>query len=250
MNRIMGYSRLVVACAILACTVLVAAQGGGGGGGRGGGDQGRGGFGQRGLGNDATGLNLLRRADVQRDLNVTQEQKDKITALQDEMRGGGFGGGGGGRGAGGGGGFGGGGGGGNFDPQAMREAMEKRNAETLEKLGKILDANQMKRLKEIRIQLAKNNAILMPDVQKDLGVTEAQKTKIADLQTKQREAMMSLFQDQGMSREDRQAAMEKNNQVMDAELGKILTSEQSAKLKEMGGKEFKADPPQGGGGGN
>lgn len=246
MNRIMVTTKLVAAIAVVACAAFAAAQGGGGGG------QGRGGgFGQRGFGggNDQTGLQLLGRADVQRDVAVTAEQKDKITALQQEMRGGGFGAGGGGNrgGGGGGGGVGGGGGQGNFDQAAMREAMAKRNAEILDKLGKILDANQMKRLKEIRIQLAKNGAITHADVAKDLGITEAQKTKIADLQQKQREANMSLRQE-GLGREEMMAAMQKNNEALNTEFGKLLTPEQAAKLKEMGGKEFKADPPQGGGG--
>lgn len=39
--------------------------------------------------------------------------------------------------------------------------------------------------------------------------------------------------------------MQKNNAALDAELGKILTGEQTGKLKAMGGKEFKADPPPG-----
>lgn len=241
MNRIMGFSKIIAACAILTCTMNAAAQGGGGGGG----GQGRGGFGQRGGFQDATGLNLLRRADVQRDLNITEDQKTKITALQEEYRG--FGGGRG-AGGGGGGGVGGGGGGGNIDPQAAREAAAKRNAEITEKLGKILSADQMKRLKEVRIQIAGNGAITMADVQKELGITDAQKAKIQDLQTKQREANMSL-RDQGLSREDMMAAFQKNQEALMAEFGKLLTEEQAKKLKEMGGKPFKADPPPGGGGG-
>jgi hypothetical protein len=231
MTNVKWVCRLAAVCAIVTSVALAAAQGGGGG--RGFGQ--RGGFGG---GMDPTGLNLLRRADVQRDLALTDDQKTKIQALQESMRGQGFGGRGGG---------GGGGGGGNFDREAMRAEMEKRNAETKAKIAEILKPEQVTRLGEIRIQLAGNRAILDADVQKALGLSEEQKSKINDLNNKVQEAMRSLFQqmqDGSMTREQLQESMSKNNETLNTELGKVLTAEQAAKLKAMGGKEFKADPPQ------
>jgi hypothetical protein len=228
-------AKLTIACAVVMCAALAAAQGGGGGRG-----QGRGGFGQGG-GMDATGLQLLGRADVQRDLALTDDQKAKVQALRESMRGQG------GRGGGGGGFGGGGGGGGNIDREAMRAEMEKRNAETKAKIAEILKPEQVTRLGEIAVQLAGNRAILNPDVQKTLGLSDEQKAKITELQTKMQEANRGLFQqvqDGSMTREQIGEAMQKNNETMNAELGKVLTTEQAAKLKAMGGKEFKADPPQ------
>jgi len=79
-------------------------------------------------------------------------------------------------------------------------------------------------------------------IQKDLGLSEDQITKLKDLQQKQQEANRAVMQkvrDGGMSREDVQATMQKNEEIMNTEIGKILTSSQAAKLKEMGGAPFK-----------
>ncbi|MCZ7580160.1 MAG: Spy/CpxP family protein refolding chaperone [Fimbriimonadaceae bacterium] len=232
----MNWRRSVIAIlavgALAAAAALAPAQGGG---------QGRGGFGgQRGFGgqfggSDTSGLGLLNREDVQRDLNLTPDQKSKLQALQEksreeiraamqDMMGGG----------------------GPPDRQEMQAMMEKYQAAQKKEVDKILTPEQSKRLFEIRVQLAGNRAITMPDVQKELGINDQQKAKIADLQAKQAEANQSLFQemrDGGMDRDQLRERMQKNNEVLDAELGKVLTDGQRAKLKEMAGKPFKADPP-------
>lgn len=232
--QLRNIGKLVALTVLVTATSMVFAQGGGGGGGRGFG-QGRGMFGQGGV------TQLATRADVQRDLAVTDDQKSKITALNEKLRedrrnmmqdlmGGG----------------------GPPDQNEVRAAMEKFNAKAKEELAKILTADQMKRLDEINVQISGNRAIQQPAIQKALGLSEAQVKQINELQQKQQEAMRSLFekvQNQEITREDMQASMQKNNKTMDDELAKILTADQAAKLKEMGGKPFKADPPPGGGGG-
>src|SRR5688572_18753546 len=132
----------------------------------------------------------------------------------------------------------------------QREAMEKLNAKYKAELGTILNADQMKRLDEIGVQLAGNRALLLPAVQKALGLSEDTIKKAQDLQTKQGEANRSIQEkvmNQEISREEAQAAREKNNKALEDELVKLLTAEQAGKLKEMQGKPFKADPPGGGG---
>lgn len=238
--------KFVAVSALVVSTALVFAQGGGGGGGRAGG-QGRGGFGLR--GGIQSPVQLAGRADVQRDIAATDDQKTKIAALQQKSREemmamfqAGAGGGGGGNGGGGGrGGF-------QMTPE-QREAMEKLNAKYKGELGQILNADQMKRLDEIGVQLAGNRAILVPAVQKALGLSEDTIKKAQELQTKQNEANRSIQEkvmNQEISREEAQAAREKNNKALDDELAKLLSAEQAAKLKEMQGKPFKADPPGGG----
>ena len=102
--------------------------------------------------------------------------------------GGGFGGGFGGPGGGGPGGPNGGG-----DPEAMRKMFEEARAKRLEQVKKILSADQYSRLKGIEIQLSGNAAILDPEIQKDLALTDAQKTKIKTLQKQQSDAMRSAM---------------------------------------------------------
>lgn len=219
---------------LIVATALAQAQGGGGGRG----------FGQRGGGNSMTGL--LNRADVQSELKLSDDQKGKLAELMPQRgQGGGRGaGGGGGAGAGGGGNAGGGGGGatgggqGNFDPEQMRQRMLEREKNIMA----ILNEGQAKRLKELYIQRAGNQALTREDIQKELGLSTAQIQKIADLQAKQREAQQELMQkmrNQEIDREEGRNIMQKNNETLNEELGKVLDSGQADKFKAMRGAEFK-----------
>lgn len=247
----MRFSRFITVAALAGCVALATAQGGGGQGRRG--------------GNMFSELSLANRADVQADLAITADQKTKLQELSTKMRGnrgqrgnhggnggeaGGAGGAGGGVGSGGAGGAGGAGGRGgvgegNFDPEAFRKQMEERRAQSRKELAAILNETQLKRLGEISIQLRGNRAILDSEVQKALVVTDDQKKKIEDLNGKQREAnraVMEKVRNQEITREDARASRDKNDKAMADELGKILSADQAAKLKAMGGKPFKADP--------
>ncbi len=146
------------------------------------------------------------------------------------------------------------------DPDQMRSQMEKRRAEEQKKIEAILTPAQVTRMKEIQIQLQGNSAILDPEVQKTLGITDDQKASIAAAQEDQRD-QMEANRDKMMrgelTREDMQVIMKQQQDRSNAALGKILTTDQAAKLKTMGGKAFKRqDPPAdgrgpgGGGGGN
>lgn len=174
---------------------------------------------------------LLNREDVQRDLALTSTQKDKLEGAREEMmekmreaftaarESGG-------------------------DMSAVRPQMEKMMKESEKTLLAILTPEQAKRLKEISIWINGNRSLLDEEIQKDLKMTDDQKSKAKNLQTKQGEAMQSLFEkmrNQEIDREEMQAAMKKNNDILDAELGKLLTADQAAQLKSMKGKEFKAD---------
>jgi hypothetical protein len=187
---------------------------------------------------------LLRRSDVQADLGFTADQKkqlDEISAKFRDNRGP--------RGANAGGGT-----GAAEDNSAAREARQKANEERNKAIEAILTPAQTARLKEIKIQLQKNMAIMDPDVQAQLGLSEDQKAKIKDLQDKQQQAMQAVFTKMRNNEIDRDAGrdlMRKNGQIMNTELGKILTADQSAKLAAMGGKPFVSteQPRQFGGGG-
>ncbi|MBV6458124.1 MAG: hypothetical protein HONBIEJF_01247 [Fimbriimonadaceae bacterium] len=226
---------LVVSAVLVLGAVAFAQDQGGGRGGRGGG------FGMRGMqGRGGTPLALVNRTDVQADLNLTADQKSKLTALREKqqeemranmenMRGGG----------------------------GDREEMMKQFREMQEKNDKavaaILTEEQNKRIREIWVQLNGNRAILDEKVQTELGFSAEQKTKVKDLQTKQQEAMQSLMErmrNQEIDRDQMREIQTKNSETMNTELGKVLTADQAAKLKTMGGKPFKAtEQPRGGGGG-
>lgn len=229
----------ILVFSMVALAVLSQAQGGGGG---------RGGFG-RGGGNSMTGL--LNRPDVQAELKISDDQKTKLAELNPQRggRGGGGAGGGGGvaGGNGGGGNAGGGNGGGgaagggqgrNFDPAEMQKMMAEREQKTLA----ILNADQVKRLKELYVQRVGNRALNREDIQKELGLSADQVAKIKDLGAKQAAANAELGQkvrNQEIDREQMREVTTKNNKILDEELGKVLTADQASKLKAMRGSEFK-----------
>ena len=230
----------VIFVSVLAVSMAFAQ--GGGGGGRG---QGRGG--QR--GNQFSEMALVQRADVQKDLGLTDDQKTKITDYVEKNRPQrGAGGAGGGAGAGGGQRGGGAGGGQLTDEQraAMQKAAEERAAKQKADLAEIIGADKVARLGEIAIQLQGNTAITREPIQNALGLSSDQVDKIKSLQKDQTTANQALQQkmrDQEITREDLIAKMTANTETLKTELGKILTADQAAKLKAMGGKTFTPDPP-------
>ena len=233
----MNFKTLVVSLALLTTVGTSYAQGFGGGGGRGqgrmmmGGQMGRGG-----------GLQLLMREEVQAELKLTDDQKTKLTEMQTKQResmrsmwqGGG----------------------GQPDMEKMREAMEKAQAEAQKEIDTILTAEQKTRLKELTVQRAGNGAVSMPDVAKELGLSDDQKAKLKSLNEKAQEANMALFEkirNQELDPQEARTKMESNQKVLDEEIAKILTDDQKAKLKAMRGKDFTFAPDRGrrgGGGGN
>ncbi len=218
-------SLIVIAVAVLIASSVLAQRGQGG---------------MMRMGGDASGTMLLQRKDVQADLGLSDDQKTKLAALRDkaqsDMRdifqns--------------------------NGDREAAMAAMQKYMENMQKEVGAIVTKEQVARLKEINIQISGSRSAMIPAIQKEIGLSDAQVAKLKGLQAKQQEANQALFQkmrDQEITREELQEAMKKNSTVMDTEVAKVLTDGQKAKLKTMGGKEFKADPNEkggfGGGGG-
>lgn len=175
---------------------------------------------------------ILGREDVQEDLKLTDDQKEKLADYTDMQK---------------------------MFPKMMsaaqeagisREDMRSEKGQKFfkdyqEKIRKeiegILTPDQAKRWNEIAIQMAGNMAVARPEIAKLVGLTDDQNAKIKDLQKKQGEAMQGLIQqmrDGELTREDLQEKMKKNNEILDSEVGKLLTEPQKAKLKELGGKHF------------
>lgn len=191
---------------------------------------------QRGPGrNQLTPLSLLQRSDVQTELKISDEQKAKLAELQPQ-RGQGRGGGG----NGGGGNIGGPGG----DPAAFRAAQLEREKKVLD----VLTPAQQARLKQLFLQRAGARAIVREDIQKELGLDEKQIAKVQELVTKQREAQQAVMEKVRSGELDRAAVREtttKNDKILGEELTKVLTPAQQAKLKALGGPEFKFEEETG-----
>lgn len=199
------------------CSMDVMAQPGRGRGGPGGGGQG---FGRRGAGVAGGTGGLLRRDDVRKELELTDEQLEDLQALNQER--------------------------GGFDRRALREEMEglsdeerrerfteirnEREAEVKEKLGEILLPFQVKRLEQISNQAASrggSRSLLDGRIADKLKITDEQKDKI-------REKAEKL-------QKEYEAKLEEMRKAMQEEILEELSSSQRKEYEEMMGEAFKFD---------
>jgi cytochrome c556 len=129
----------------------------------------------------------------------------------------------------------------------ISKKIEEQSKKTEKKFMEVLEDGQKKRLNELWIQKQKNQAILDADVKKELKITDEQSKKADELVKKHQEALRTIgekIRNQEIDFSEMRPLMEKNNKILDEELGKLLTKEQADKLKEMGGEPFKfVDPP-------
>jgi Spy/CpxP family protein refolding chaperone len=196
--------------------------------GRGEGRGGRMGFG-------APMLRLASNEEVQGVLKLSDEQKEKVEDLDDEMR--------------------------DefrslFESGGDRDEMRKLSEEGAQKLNEILDDAQEKRITEIAIQAYGVNAIMMsPSLGKELNVTDDQRTQLGDVQRENFQSMGEAFRDmrdQDLSQEERRAKFDELRTEADKKLLAVLTSEQQKQLDSLKGEKVDIDLQQlrgfGGGG--
>lgn len=284
---------LIATLAVGMAAINIYAQGGPPQGGFGGQQGGPGGFQGRGGPGGPGGMErglapiemVVFRRDVQDDLQITDDQHDKLDALRETMRPqrgrggpggpgdfggpppqggqGGFGGGQGGPPPGGPegqGGFGGGQGGpppqGGLEGQGGPQRNDQRDAQhqkNVAAIKAILTAKQFTRLEEIDVQLAGARAILDKRIQEKLNISTDQKAKIRTvMQDNQRAMRARMDQGRGNDSFDPQQMrvnMDENRKALDAKLKAILTTEQADELAALGGKKFTASEEEGGFGG-
>ena len=230
------------AVAIVAVVTVsnVLAQGPGGG---------RGMFGGGGRFNDPTFL--LGTEQVQKELELSDEQKSTVQKLVDDNR------------------------------QAMMdlrnsgtsfqdvgEKMQDRAKDNKKKVDDILLPPQRERLDQITLQLAGAQALSRPEVAEKLGLSDDQKTKLKDLADDAQQKRMDLFSSGPPSdQQEMQDRMQKVQKISADQKEKamaVLTADQKQELEKMQGKKFDFDmsqmmprggfgggaPPAGGPGGN
>jgi Spy/CpxP family protein refolding chaperone len=192
--------------------------------------QGRGGFG--GVG----GAMLLSNKGVQKELKVSDEQAKKLDTLATETREK------------------------NRErfaglqdatPAERQSKMREAQAELHKGLADVLKPEQVKRFRQIEVQVAGSNAFGQPRVQEALKLTDDQKSKIREINQETMEATRDAFQNAG---DDRAAAMEKVQGLRkeaNTKAHALLTEDQKKEWKELTGEpfEFKPEPGQGGPGG-
>lgn len=240
--------KLMVMFAVLALVSTALAQPGPGGpGGRRG--MGPGMFPGFGMGG---GFGLLMMPEVQKELGITEqqrqqigqlmmEQREQMQALMQQMR--------------------------DATPEQRQQLMQQAMQKWDEGIGKILQPAQKSRLRELQLQAEGASALMRADVAKELNLSEEQRKKISDIVAQYRQKQMQLWQQGRGPDADRQALMQQMQQLrqqMDKELLAVLTAQQQEQWKKMQGKPFQfprgpgmgpgmrpggAGGPAGGGGG-
>jgi len=166
---------------------------------------------------------LLQNESVQKELNITDEQKtklkDALTKVRDDHK---------------------------DDAAKIRDretAREERqklmkaiNDDVNKAVSGILDAKQTKRLKQINLQVQGAFAFANPEVQAKLKLTDEQKGKIKDISEEAGKKMRELFQG-GFNEETQKKLAEQRKDTLEKISG-VLTAEQKKTWQEMTGKPF------------
>ncbi len=179
-------------------------------------------------------LGLFRNPQVQKELKLTEEQRTKLEQLGEqlrekfrglgqELR--------------------------NLSPEEREKRLESLNAEVEKELAKILNEQQLKRLRQISLQVEGLAALGRPSIAKEVGITEEQQAKIREILREAAEKRRAIFQ-QGPTGDPqaRFQEMQKIRQWVDEQIEKLLTERQKKRWRELIGEPFKFEfQPFGGG---
>lgn len=119
----------------------------------------------------------------------------------------------------------------------------------LGQVGKVLSAEQMKRLKELYVQYLGYGSLASSDIQNALNLTADQKARIQTILDAQRQYAANIER-QGLNptaRQQTSAQLQQLHARANAELAKVLTPSQDKALKAMAGKALSSGRTQGGG---
>lgn len=172
------------------------------------------------------GIGLLMMPEVQKELNITEQQmqqiqqlmiqqREQMQPLMQQMR--------------------------DATPEQRQKLMEQAMQKWDEALGKVLQPAQRARLRELQLQAQGASALARPDVAKELNLSEEQRKKIGDILAQYGQKQMQLWQQGRGPNVDRQAMMQQMQQLrqqMDKELLAVLTAQQQEQWKKMLGKPF------------
>lgn len=124
-------------------------------------------------------------------------------------------------------------------PQEERQAKVREMQESLGKgVAEILKPEQVKRFRQIELQMASAQALNMPRVANALKLTDEQKEKVRDIVQEGGEQMRAIFQG---AQDDREGAMKKMAELRKStheKAVKLLTDEQKKSYDELLGKPF------------
>ncbi len=173
------------------------------------------------------GIGMLTNPAVQRELGITQEQLNALAQADREIR-----------------------------QQAMMAMQSADNtpearlrirdavAEEMDAaMMRVLSQPQLLRLRQIEVQAQGPMAILAPDVQRELNMSEEQVRRAGDVWRRHMQQMTAAFEqarsgENAMPLQDRKAMQKK----LEADLAAVLTPAQTERFKQLGGKPFQFEP--------
>lgn len=131
--------------------------------------------------------------------------------------------------------------------EKFAEIQAKMSEEAYKEIGTVLKEDQVKRLKQIEVQVSGARAFAMPHVQEALKLTDEQKDKVQQLQEESGKEMQELAQEFGFGRQakgerpdpEKMAVFQKKSAAIAKETmtkaEAALTPEQKAKWKDLTG---------------
>lgn len=160
---------------------------------------------------------LLERPDVQRELNLTEQQKSQIRQMQEnqrtamqELR--------------------------NLPPEQRRQRMQEvreKNDPT-----KVLNETQKKRLREIELQAMGAFALMQPEVADELKLTQEQRSRLQGVVMQSMQQLREQFQGGGFGQGQGAQQMQQMRDQMEKQMLEVLTPAQRQQWQQMQGKPF------------
>lgn len=169
-------------------------------------------------------LFLATNPQVQQELKLTEEQREKVSSLRQqlgekfrglglELR--------------------------KLPPEEALKRTQEIREEVEKELAKILEEKQLKRLKQIELQVEGLAALARPEVAEKVGLNEKQRQRVREIVKEafeKRRALSLSSNRQAIFQE-----MQKIRQWVDEEINKLLTEEQKKRWQKLIGEPFKLE---------
>ncbi|MFN3689387.1 MAG: hypothetical protein ACK4UU_00505 [Fimbriimonadales bacterium] len=160
---------------------------------------------------------LLQRPDVQRELNLTEQQKNQIRQMQENQR---------------------------TAMQELRTLPPEQRRQKMQELREkndptsVLNETQKKRLREIELQAMGAFALLQPDVADQLKLTQEQRSKLQGIVMQSMQQVREQFQSGGFGQGQGAQQMQQLREQMEKQMLEVLTPAQRQQWQQMQGKPF------------
>lgn len=160
---------------------------------------------------------LLERSDVQRELNLTEQQRNQIRQMQQSMR---------------------------MAMQEMRGVPPQERRQKMEELRRkndptsVLNESQKKRLREIELQAMGPSAFLTPEVADELKLTQEQRSRLQGIVMQQMQQMREQFQGGGFGQGQGAQILQQMRDQIEKQMLDVLTPAQQQQWQQMQGKPF------------